>query len=178
MTRILLLGLMGTGKTTVGRRLAGHLGCAYLDNDDLVKHAEGAALDELRRRTSGDALHAAESAALHDALMATPPVVAGVAAWAVVPEENRALMRASDAFLVWLRATPEVLVARIGDDTRRPWLRPDPLAVLTRMAAERDPLFAEVADLVVDVGAADADPVAQTIVRTMAAEFKNQPQAR
>jgi shikimate kinase len=164
VTRILLVGLMGTGKTTIGRVLADELGWVYLDNDELVRRARGSALEELRARSGGEDLHEAESAALYEALAAPAPLIAGIAAWAVVPPENRQAMRGGDAYVAWLRARPETLVERIGTDTRRPWLQPDPLAALTRMATERAGYFAEVSDVTVDVDAGDARAAAAQIL--------------
>src|SRR4051794_29228963 len=107
MDRILLLGLMGAGKTTIGRLFAAELDWTYVDNDVQVRQARGAALDELRQQQGGEELHAAETAALLEVLAAPPPLVAGVAAWTVAPEENRQTLRRSDACCVWPRARPE-----------------------------------------------------------------------
>ena len=163
ISRVLLVGLMATGKSTVGRLVAQKLGWPYLDNDDLVRRAAGAALEDLRQRVGADGLHEAESTALRHALEAAPPVVAGAAAWVVVPRENRAAIVGSGAFVAWLRARPETLVRRIGDEADRPFLRPDPLAALRRMAADRNPLYAEISNLVVDVDDGDAASAASRI---------------
>ena len=136
-----------------------------MDNDELVHRAAGAALEELRGQAGGYALHEAESAALREALTAAPPLVAGAAAWVVVPAENRAAIRASGAYTIWLRARPDTLAGRIGNDPDRPWLRPDPRDALTRMATERDPLYAEISHLVLDVDDATPTQTAQEIER-------------
>ena len=163
MRRIVLIGLMATGKSTIGRLLADRLGWTYLDNDELVRRAAGTALENLRRQVGGAGLHAAETAALQEALTAPGPVVAGAAASVVTSEENRTRLRDSDAYVVWLRARPETLARRVGDETDRPWLRPDPLRALSAMAAERDPLYAAVSDLVVDVDDVSAEEAAARI---------------
>ena len=172
MRRILLIGLMATGKSTIGRALAERLGWTYLDNDELVRAAAGTALEDLRRKVGGAGLHAAEAAALRTALAAPPPVVAGVAASVVLEKENRAALRGADAYVVWLRARPATLAARVGDKSDRPWLRPDPLRALSAMAAERDPLYAEVSDLVVDV---DDSPAAEAVARIQTAVEAQRP---
>ena len=158
--RYLLLGMMGVGKSAVGRALAAATGGRYLDNDELVRRAAGADLAELASRVGEAGLRAAESAALTVALAEPVPVVAGVAGGVVLdPADRRRLAAARDggAELVWLRARPETLVARIAGDTEagkhRPWLAGDPVAVLTAMARERAPLYAEVASCTVDVDA-------------------------
>lgn len=161
---VLLVGLMAVGKTTVGLPLGAALGCPYLDNDELVRRATGAALEELKQAVGGDGLHEAEVAALTEALGTPPPFVAAVAAWVVVRPENRRRLRESHAYVVWLRATAETLARRVGEGGDRPWLRPDPLTVLRQMAAERSAYYAEVADLVVDVDHEDAGQVVAEIV--------------
>lgn len=161
---VLLVGLMAVGKTTVGVPLGAALGCPYLDNDELVRRATGAALEELKQEVGGDGLHEAEVAALQEALRTTPPFVAAIAAWVVVRPEQRRRLIESGAYVVWLRATPETLARRVGTGGDRPWLRPDPLTVLRQMAAERSAFYAEVADLVVDVDHEDAGQVVGEIV--------------
>jgi len=162
--RILLIGLMAVGKTTVGVPLAAELGCRYLDNDELVRRATGTALEDLKERVGGEGLHEAESAALDVALRTRPPVIASVAAWVVTPAENRRKIRDSGAFTVWLRARPETLAARVGDGGDRPWLRPDPLTAFRAMAAERSGWYAEVSDLTVDVDDDDAGHAVEQIL--------------
>lgn len=162
--RILLVGLMAVGKTTVGVPLAAELGCRYLDNDELVRQATGTALEDLKERVGGEGLHEAESAALDVALRTRPPVIASVAAWVVTPADNRRKIRDSGAFTVWLRARPETLAARVGDGGDRPWLRPDPLTAFRAMAAERSGWYAEVSNLTVDVDDDDAGHAVEQIL--------------
>lgn len=162
VTRVLLMGLMATGKTTVGRALAQELGWPYLDNDELVLQATGAAREGLRQQAGGERLHEAESAALRQVLAAPPPLVGSLAAWVVTTPENRAALRRADTLVVWLRARAETLARRVangegsqgaavGADDVRPWLGDDPLAVFRRMAADREPFFEMVSQLTIDV---------------------------
>ena len=155
---------MAVGKTTVGVPLGAALGCPYIDNDELVRRATGAALEELKQEVGGDGLHDAEVAALHEALKTPPPSVAAIAAWVVVRPGLRRLLRESGAYVVWLRATPETLARRVGEGGDRPWLRPDPLTVFRQMVAERSVFYADVADLVVNVDHEDAAQVVQEIL--------------
>ncbi|HEV2088909.1 MAG TPA: shikimate kinase [Cryptosporangiaceae bacterium] len=146
--RVVLLGLMGSGKTTVGQPLAAHLGAEYRDNDTLLRRATGRSLTQLAHEGT-DVLHAAERAVVRGVLAEDPPLVAGAAAAVIEDAPTRALL-ARRSFPVYLHARPETLVERGGADDHRPWLRPDPLAALRRMYATRDPLYREVAALVVD----------------------------
>lgn len=162
--KVLLIGLMGTGKTTVGRLLAARMAARYLDNDELVLIAAGSALEELRRREGEAGLRAAESEALTEALDVPAPVVAGVAAGVVRNPADRARLAATDATVVWLRARPETLARRVAGGGDRPWLRPDPLAVFQRMAQERYDQYEAISDLIVDVDDRIPEQVVDAIV--------------
>lgn len=164
--RVLLVGMMGAGKSVVGRPLAARLGWDCLDNDDLVLRARGRSLDDLLEAEGEDGLRAAETDALGVALITPPPLVAGVAGGVVLDAGNRARL-AAEPGVVWLRATVATLVRRIGHDPHRPWLRPDPEARLREMVAAREPLYAEVAHLVVDVDARAPEDVAAEIVSAL-----------
>lgn len=162
--RVLLIGLMGTGKSTVGRLLAARLSARYLDNDELVLISAGSALEELRRKEGEAGLRAAESKALAAALELTAPAVAGVAAGVVLDPANRDRLAATDATVVWLRARPETLACRVAGGGDRPWLRPDPLATFQRMAQERYATYEALSDLTIDVDDLTPNQIVDLIV--------------
>jgi shikimate kinase len=162
--KVLLIGLMGTGKTTVGRLLAARVAARYLDNDELVLIAAGSALEDLRKKEGEAGLRAAESEALTEALDIPAPVVAGVAAGVVLNAGDRARLQATDATVVWLRARPETLARRVAGGGDRPWLRPDPLAAFERMALERYDQYEQISDLIVDVDDRTPEQVVDAIV--------------
>jgi shikimate kinase len=178
--RVLLIGLMGTGKSTVGRRLAEHLGARFVDNDELVAAATGVERDDLLKAQGEAALRAAESAALIRALREPTPVVAAVAAGVVLDPGDRAALRSGDAVVIWLRARPETLAARTAEDrarSPRPWLEGDPVAVFTAMSRERAGWYGEVADLTVDVDdLSPDDAVARILPRLPPAEPPRNPE--
>lgn len=159
--RLVLVGLMGSGKSTVGRRVAAALGWPYLDNDDELTAATGRTLAALSE-DGAEALHAAERAVLADILRREPPLVASAAAAVVTDAATRALLHAR-AYAVYLHVPADELARRVGDDPYRPWLRPDPLAALRGFHAARDPLYRAVARLVVD-GTATPDEAARAVV--------------
>jgi len=161
--RVLLTGMMGTGKTTVGRALAAITGWPFLDNDELVERATGMPTPDVLAAADEATLRRVEIAALDDALAAPPPLVAGVAAGVVLNPGARKRMSAG-AFVVYLRAPLTVLAARVGDGTGRPWLDQDPLSALERLYAGREPLYLEVADLVLDVESVTPDELATAIL--------------
>jgi shikimate kinase len=163
--RILLVGMMGAGKTTTGRLVAEKLGWEYLDSDAEVERETGSTVPELFARDGEPAFRDAETQVLRRACASTSPVVVSVAGGAVLRAENRALLGASGR-VVWLRARVETLAQRVGDGVGRPLLGGDPSDALRQLDAVRRPLYAEVADVVVDVDALRPDEVASRIVGT------------
>jgi shikimate kinase len=164
--RVLLMGMMGAGKSTVGRALADRTGWPYLDNDELVVQATGREAPEILDSDGEPALRRAESAALTYALGMAPPVVAGVAGGVVLDSVDRGRL-AQGGVVVWLRATVDTLVGRVGSGKGRAWLQPDPRAALARFAEQREPLYAEAAHLVVDVDDLAPAAIAREIVQAL-----------
>jgi shikimate kinase len=162
--RVLLLGMMGAGKTSVGREIARRTGWPYRDNDSMVAEIAGVDTAALLERDGVGALRAAESAALRRAVEGPAPLVAGVAGGVVERADDLALLHDTDAFVVYLHAPLEVLVARVGSGAGRPWLQPDPETALRALFEGREQLYRQVADLVVDTDSgAAADHAAQVV---------------
>ena len=147
----MLVGMMGSGKTTVGRSLAAALGRPLVDSDAQVEARTGRTVREIFESDGEAAYRVLEREALVDALAEAEPSVVAAAGGVVLDPGNRAVLQEAGT-VVWLRARPEVLARRVsaGRD-HRPLLGDDPLAALQRLDAERRPLYEEVADLVVDV---------------------------
>ena len=123
--RILLVGMMGAGKTTTGQLVARRLGWGYRDSDADVEAATGLTVPELFARDGEAAFRRAEAAVLAGACADPEPSVVSVAGGAVLSPDNRRLIAASGT-VVWLRAQPETLAARVGDGAGRPLLGDDP----------------------------------------------------
>ena len=165
--RVLLIGMMGAGKTSVGRALEERTGWPYRDNDETVAELEGIPTAELLERDGRDALRAAESRALSRVLERDPPLVAGVAGGVIESPQDRKRLASPDAFVVYLHAPIEVLVDRVGSGEGRPWLQPDPETAMRRLFDGRDPLYREVADLVVESQIGDAGQHADRILEAL-----------
>ena len=165
--RVLLIGMMGAGKTSVGRALEARTGWPYRDNDETVAELEGIPTAELLERDGRDALRAAESRALARVLERDPPLIAGVAGGVIESPQDRERLASPDAFVVYLHAPIKVLVERVGSGEGRPWLQPDPEKAMRRLFDGRDPLYREVADLVVESQDGDAEQHAGQILAAL-----------
>lgn len=165
--RLLLVGMMGAGKTTVGRLLASRLGWRYADSDDEVVAMTGRTVKEIFESGGEAVFRPLESEALEAAVSGDDPIVVSVAGGAVLDPSNRALLRQSGT-VVWLRAAPATLAARVQvaeERPHRPLLGTDPSSALERLDAERRPLYGEIADAVVDVDALAPDEVADEVLQ-------------
>jgi shikimate kinase len=151
---IVVVGLMGAGKSEVGRRLAAQLGRPWRDSDRVIEARTGLTVRELRERDGVDAMHALEAEQLLEALAAPEPSVISAAASTVEVPACRDALKAPDVRAVWLRASPDVLARRFSSrDKHRPEFGDSPLQFLTEQAARRDPLFASLDPVIVDVDA-------------------------
>jgi len=148
--RILLIGMMGSGKSTVGRLLAERLGWPYLDSDEQVEARTGKTVPDLFAERGEPFFRAEETLALEAATTSDGPVVVSVAGGAVLSADNRARIRPA-GLVVWLRADAATLATRVGDGHGRPLLGDNASAALQRLYDERRPLYEDLADVTVDV---------------------------
>jgi len=166
--RVLLIGMMGSGKSTVGRALAAASGWPYVDNDELVATLAGDATADVEALHGGDALHLMEAVVVDQILGMPPPLVAGIPGSAVSSDVLRDHLRSS-GYVVWLRARIDTLAARIGDGSTRPFFAGhDVTETLTRLYEGRQPLYAAAAQLVVDVDDLTPHAAAQRILDALA----------
>jgi shikimate kinase len=170
---VVLVGLMGSGKTTIGRELGLLLARPLVDNDEQMLKTTGLTVAEISERAGVAEMRRLESDALDQALGSPVPAVITAAAGVVLDERVRHRLR--EAFVVWLRAAPETLATRVARGPARPLLGDDPLAVLREMERQRHHLYAEVADLTIDVDwvlpAEAADRIADQVL--VALEARN-----
>lgn len=159
----MLIGMMGVGKSTVGRALASTLGWTYLDSDEQVHATTGRTVKEISMTDGADALHRFEDAALVAALDTRDPAVISVAGGAVLSQANRTLLK-DERHVVWLRASIQTMAARIGNAGDRPFFDRHPLATIEALYDVRRPFYAEVATLTIDVDELDPGAVVERIL--------------
>jgi shikimate kinase len=146
--RVLLIGMMGAGKTTIGHALSNLLGWRYYDNDELVARVAGKDTRRVQEEDGIAALRRAESAALTIALTEGGPLIAGVAGGTVTdPLDLRRLHQGG--FVVWLRADIAALAKRVTG-TDRPWLAASPEAAMRALYAGREALYTAACSFIVD----------------------------
>jgi shikimate kinase len=168
---VYLVGMMGAGKTTVGRLLARRLKLRVIDADQELERRCGVKVP-LIFDIEGEAGFRAREAQLLAELTALDGVVLGTGGGAVLAEENRRSL-AERGTVVYLRATPEDLYERVKHDRNRPLLATDdPLARLRELHAQRDPLYRGIADLVVDTGRQTVLALARELIEKLGERWK------
>jgi shikimate kinase len=159
---VALVGLMGAGKSAIGRRLAHRLGLPFVDADDEIERAAGCSISEFFERFGETEFRNGERRVIARLLEGAPHVLS-TGGGAYIDLETRALMR-ERALTVWLRADLDVLFDRVKKRTHRPLLRQgDPREILNRLMEQRYPIYAE-ADLVVESTAQPADRTTEQVI--------------
>ena len=167
---VVLVGLMGAGKTSVGRRLASRLGVSFIDADAEIETAAGCTISEIFE-THGEAAFRDGERRVIARLLDDQPGVLGTGGGAFLDPETRAKV-AEKGISVWLRADLDVLIARCARRNNRPLLwHGDPREILGRLIDERYPVYAE-ADIVVDSVNGPHDAVVDLIIEALAVHDK------
>jgi shikimate kinase len=147
---IALIGLMGVGKSTVGRKLAEQLGASFVDSDEEIEKAAGLSVQDIFERHGEPEFRRGERRVI-ERLLAGPAIVLATGGGAYMDPETRALLK-EKAITVWLRADLDVIWKRVSRRDTRPLLKRDnPRQVLAELNAVRSPVYAQ-ADIVVDSG--------------------------
>jgi shikimate kinase len=162
---IALVGLMGAGKSAVGRRLAARMGLPFIDADSAIEEAAGCTIEEIFARHGEPEFRDGERRVIQRLLESEPLHVLATGGGAFVNAQTRARLK-QQAVTIWLRADLETLLERVAKRSNRPLLKQgDPRAVLEKLIADRYPIYAE-ADIVVDTA---PGPVEETVDRVLAA---------
>lgn len=163
-TAIELIGFMGAGKSTVGRRVAQILRREFVDTDELLEQSTGMSVAELFRCRGERAFRAREGRAV-EASLAVPGRVVAVGGGAVLSMANRTVMKKS-GLLIYLRATPETLAARLRNVTDRPLLKDgaDRATRIRDLLVARGPIYETACDIAVDTDRRTVEQTADFVI--------------
>ena len=158
-----LVGLMGCGKSSVGRRLAKRLEIPLIDLDEYIVEKAGKTIPEIFAEKGEEAFRDMESTALLEVL--GKPVVIATGGGAIMREENRALLKMHPP-VIWLKASPEFLANRIDGDSNRPLIAEgETLKKMEALAEVRYPLYESCADYIVPRGEMKKRKIVKSILR-------------
>jgi shikimate kinase len=162
---LVLVGLMGVGKSTVARVLGERLGRRVIDTDAVIEATTGRTVREIFAEDGEPAFRAIETQVVLDALAEPEPCVIAAAGGVVLSDVNRAALADGRARVVWLVADTALLADRVRAGVHRPALDADPAGTLRRMHEIREPLYREVADVVVGVDGRSVSDVVDAVLR-------------
>lgn len=148
---LFIVGPMGAGKTTIGRLLAKHLGRTFIDSDHYICEQTGADIPWIFEKEGEAGFREREAKAIAE-LTELPDIVLATGGGVVTQPQNRQNLK-NQGITIYLRANVDVQLKRTSKDKSRPLLNnPNPRAVLQSLFEVRDPLYLEVADIVVETG--------------------------
>lgn len=152
---LILIGYRGSGKTTIGRKLASRLWWKFVDTDALIVQSAGKSIKEIFEQDGEPHFRALETVAVQTACGLQDHIIA-LGGGAVMKEENRAIIKSSGHKIAYLRCTPEVLLQRIQSDTATLLNRPNLSALggikeIENLLGQREPLYRELQSFELDV---------------------------
>jgi shikimate kinase len=173
---IVLVGLMGAGKSSIGRLLAARLGLEFVDADAEIESAAGATIEEIFE-THGEAFFRSGERRVIDRLLAGPVRVIATGGGAFIDDDTRRKIKAA-GLSIWLKADTETLLKRVSRRGGRPLLKGgDPRQVMSELMAGRNPFYAE-ADITVETSENPPTEVTDRVIAAVAAHFGVEPPAR
>jgi len=165
-TGLILIGLMGSGKSSIGRRLAAHLNLPLIDLDNTIVAKSGLSIPEIFTQQGETEFRKLETEILREAIAQHAVIATG--GGVILSKENRTLLKGK-APVVWLRASPEFLAKRIEGDTNRPLIASgNTLEKLRELSDIRNPLYEECADFCLPRNEMDKQQAMEVIVRFLA----------
>ena len=162
LPRIVIVGMMGAGKTSVGRELAGKSG-SFIDLDRAIEDREGRTVREIFAAEGEAAFRELEVKMLQEVLSSSQHSVIATGGGVITTEAGRHLLKDADAYVVWLTASNEELARRATKSGARPLLDTDPLARIDELMKQRASLYAEVANLSLETDGLSVRQVAHLI---------------
>ena len=170
---IVLIGLMGSGKTTVGRALASRLNLVFRDSDEAVEKTAKTSVREIFENQGEAIFRKLESQALIDLCDARSSIVLAVAGGAIIAQSNRDLLQKNAQCIVWLDAPTPTLISRTGRGKHRPLLDGDPVGSLNKMRLDREPLYQQLATHHLVTQSLTIDEVVERIISLCSLETGN-----
>ncbi len=169
---LVLVGMMGAGKTTVGRRVANRLGRHFFDSDEEIEKAAQMTIPDIFEQRGEDEFRAGETRVIARVLR-EPGIVLATGGGAFVNSTTRTLVK-QEAVSVWLKADLDVLFERVSRRSNRPLLKTEnPRATLEKLIADRYPIYAE-ADVTVASRDVPQDVVANSVIDAVLTHLKSQ----
>jgi len=169
---LILVGMMGSGKTTIGRTLAKHLGKTFVDSDEEIQQRTGVTIPHIFDVEGEVGFRLRETAAIRE-LMGRDDMVLATGGGAILAEQNRDMLR-QNGIVVYLKANVHDLWQRTRHDRNRPLLQTaDPRAKLAELFEQRDPLYQQAADIVVQSSKQSAQALMLHLVDEIEAFRKN-----
>ena len=169
---VVLVGLMGAGKSAIGRRLASRLGIPFVDADEEIESAAGCSISDIFE-IHGEAAFRDGERRVIARLLSRPPHVLATGGGAFMDPETRTAIRAC-GISVWLRADLELLVSRVSRRNNRPLLAGgDPREILQQLMNERHPIYAE-ADVVVESRDGPHEQTVEAVLGALGAHIEAQ----
>jgi shikimate kinase len=166
---VVLVGLMGAGKSTVGARLAARLGRPFVDTDEVVEALAGRTIAQIFAESGEAAFRELERTAVADACASPAPLVIACGGGSVLDAHNRSAIKRAGV-VVWLRASAAQLAARVGAGDDRPlFASGSPVETLERLERLRAASYEAVADITVDTEVLDPDAVTERVLAEVAA---------
>lgn len=170
-SNLVLVGLMGAGKTTVGRLLARRLGLRFVDSDHEIETRCGVSIPVIFEVEGEAGFRAREAQVIAD-LSAAENTVLATGGGAILSPANRKTLSESGT-VIYLSARPEHLAVRVANDRNRPLLAGgDALAKLRQLHADRDPLYRSIADLIVETGSQTPQSLARQLLNKIEETWK------
>lgn len=168
---IVLVGMMGAGKTSIGRRLATRLGIKFLDADQEIEAAAGMTIPDIFQEHGEAAFREGERKVIARLLSNSEPIVLATGGGAFLDEDTRVLIKA-EAVSIWLNTEFNVLMERVRRRNNRPLLKTDdPEATMRKLLAERTPVYAQ-ADIAVETGDGPHQSVVTKIEYALASNYE------
>lgn len=161
---LILIGLMGAGKTTLGRQLASELQLDFYDSDQLICERTGVSIPTIFELEGEEGFRQREKTVINE-LVRLNNIIIATGGGTVLSAENRYKLR-KNGHVIYLHAHPQILLSRIQNDKNRPLLQvEDPLLKLQQLYVQRDPIYRETAHLIIE---ANDSCTTQTITRLFA----------